>query len=148
MTNETTILSESLNDFTTVRAPAVPCKCRRFALPHDGAFLNDSRNVRHSAEGCASPTTIETLIKQLGTALPMLGARDLVASGSALQFKIRGCKAGNKIRIALRPDDTYAVELWHVKGTNVFQVGETVEQVHADNLHAVLANLTGLDTRI
>lgn len=93
-------------------------------------------------------TTTATLIQQLGTALPMLGARDLLETENGLQFKIRGSKVGNKIRIALRPDDTYAVEFWHVKGTNVFQVGETVELVHADSLHAVLKSLTGLDTRI
>lgn len=51
-TTTTTIFDESLNDFTTVRAPAVPCKCRRHALPYDGAFLNDSRNVRHAADAC------------------------------------------------------------------------------------------------
>lgn len=48
-----TIFDESLNDFTTVRLPAVPCACRRFALPYAGAFLNDSRGTRHSAEKCS-----------------------------------------------------------------------------------------------
>lgn len=91
----------------------------------------------------------ETLIKQLGTALPMMGAKDLVATETGLQFKIgRNSKGGNKIRIALRMDDTYAVEFWHVKGTNIFQVGETVEGVYADALHATLKNLTGLETRL
>lgn len=93
-------------------------------------------------------TAAATLIRQLGTALPMMGASALVETECGLQFKIRGCREGNKVRISLRPDDTYAVELWHVKGTNVFQVGETTEMVYADSLHAVLESLTGLRTRL
>lgn len=88
-----------------------------------------------------------TLVRQLGTALPMLGARDLVASGSALQFGIRGCKRGNKIRITLRPDDTYSIELWKIRGADATQV-EEVGMVHADQLHDVLARMTGLSTRL
>ncbi len=90
----------------------------------------------------------KTLIKQLGTALPFLGAKDLVASENALHFKIRGCKKGNKVRISLAADDTYSVELWHVKGTNIFQVGETVDGVYCDGLHQTLESLTGLYTHL
>jgi hypothetical protein len=87
-----------------------------------------------------------TLIRQLGTALPMLGARGLVASEDALHFQIRGCRAGNKVRIALRHDDTYAVELWKCS-VDARLVG-SVEPVYADGLHRALESLTGLRTRI
>lgn len=92
-------------------------------------------------------TTIQALLAQLGTALPMLGARDVVASENAIQFRIRGCKAGNKIRIELRPDDTYSVELWRVKGADT-SMPASVDGVHADRLHTVLSSLTGLDVRL
>lgn len=95
-----------------------------------------------------------TLIHQLGTALQMLGAKDLVESGPyplthgvfALQFRIRGCKRGNKLLITLRLDDTYSIELWQVKARwcNVFQVGETLDMVHADGLHQAIESMTGL----
>ncbi len=88
------------------------------------------------------------LIQQLGFALPMMGAKDLVASSDALQFRIRGSKLGNKIRITLAADDTYSVELWRVRGADVKQVGETVDGVYADSLHDVLAALTGLATTL
>jgi hypothetical protein len=89
-----------------------------------------------------------TLIRQLGPALPMMGARDLVETDDGLQFGIRGCRKGNKIRIALCPDDTYSVELWSVKGWDVSQIGETVELVHVESLHSVLESLTGLYVRL
>ncbi len=80
----------------------------------------------------------------------MMGAKDLVRGedtrgGATLQFKIgRNASGGNKIRISLAPDDTYSIELWHVKGTNVFQVGETVKGVYVDSLKRTLESLTGL----
>jgi hypothetical protein len=89
----------------------------------------------------------QVLVAQLGVALPLLGAHSLLAGPNSLQFGIRGCKRGNKIRITLAPSDTYSVELWRVKGAEVAQVGETVEGVYVDSLHDVLENLTGLYTR-
>jgi hypothetical protein len=88
-----------------------------------------------------------TLIRQLGTALPMLGAKDLVASENGLQFKIQGCQRGNKVRITLDPSDTYTVELWKVRGLDFKQIGDQ-SFVHADQLHGALKALTGLDTRL
>lgn len=98
---------------------------------------------------------IETLIAQLGRGtLAMLGASALVAGDDTtsgdpmIQFKIRGCKEGNKLRIIYRRAlDAYDVELWHVRGTNVFEVAST-SLVYADALHATIERLTGLRTRL
>lgn len=97
---------------------------------------------------------IDTLIRQIGNGtLAMLGASALVSSETTggdpvLQFKIRGCKEGNKLRITYRRAlDAYDVELWHVRGTNVFEVAST-SLVYADALHATIERLTGLRTRL
>jgi hypothetical protein len=94
----------------------------------------------------------ETILEQLGgnRFLAMTGARDFVASETtagetALQFRLpRKFNGGNKLRITLRASDEYAVEFWHVKGTNIFQVGETIERVQADALRRVFTSITGL----
>lgn len=90
---------------------------------------------------------LDTLIRQLGTALPMLGARDLVAIESGLQFKIQGCPLGNKLRILLSPFDLYTVQLWKIRGADARLV-EARDFVHADQLHRTIEALTGLRTRL
>jgi hypothetical protein len=94
-------------------------------------------------------TVAKTIQAQLGGALMMMGAKDLVGSDTALSFRIgRNSSGGNKVRISLRPDDTYNVELWHVRGTNIFQVGDTYQAVYADQLKGVLRTMTGLYTSL
>lgn len=87
---------------------------------------------------------VQTLIKQLGTALPMMGAKNLVYSTQTLQFSIgRNPKSVKTITIQLDPDDTYTVRAL-TKGYNVdARIG-----VYADALHATLESLTGLYTRL
>ena len=95
--------------------------------------------------------TAATVVEQLGgnKFLAMTGAKDFVVSETALQFKLgRKSNGGNKVRIALRADDSYAVEFWHVKGTNIFQVGETVEGVQVADLRSVFTSLTGMDVAL
>lgn len=95
----------------------------------------------------------ETILQQLGgnQFRAMTGARDFVACETttgepALQFRLpRKFNGGNKLRITLRASDEYAVEFWHVKGTNIFQVGETIEGVQASALRRVFTSITGLD---
>ncbi len=86
----------------------------------------------------------QTLLKQLGTALPMMGAKDFVDLGYGMSFKIQGSKRGNKIVITLATDsDTYIVDLWR----GITRVG-SVEGVHVEQLHSTLESLTGLYTRL
>ncbi len=88
----------------------------------------------------------QTLIAQLGTALPMMGAKNLVASEHTLTFSIgRNGKGVNKISITLTPDDLYTVSAWNSRQGAV----KGIEQgVYADSLHSVLESLTGLYTRL
>lgn len=93
----------------------------------------------------------QTIANQIGNrAFFMLGAKDLVAMEKGLQFKIgRNSSGGNKIRVVLDEGlDLYNVELWHVRGTNIFQVGESVCGVHVEQLHTILESLTGMYTRL
>lgn len=89
----------------------------------------------------------ETILEQLGgnRFRAMTGARDFVATEAGLQFRLpRTFNGGNKVRVLLRETDEYAVEFWHVKGTNIFQVGETIEGVQAAALRRVFTSITGL----
>lgn len=90
----------------------------------------------------------QTLIKQLGTALPMMGAKDLVAGNDALYFRIgRNPKGVNKVSITLAAD-LYTVTAFKVdRYGNWTQKGQA-EGVYADQLHQVLESLTGLYTRL
>lgn len=93
-------------------------------------------------------TTAETISSQIGRqAFAMLGAKNLVASGDALQFAIQGCKKINRIRVALAADDTYTVTFYKVGKFDWATVRE-VEMVYADGLHTVIETETGLATRL
>jgi hypothetical protein len=91
-------------------------------------------------------STAATLIRQLGTALPMLGAHNVVALENGVQFSIRGCKRGNKIVIVLDPSDTYSIALWWIHGADAHEIAG-VHFIHADQLHSMLSSLTGATLR-
>ena len=97
----------------------------------------------------------DVLIKQLGAALPMMGARNLVRDEHSLWFSIgANPKRGNKVTITLCEDDTYRVAFYRVPRMQAIANGATPEQigeiwgVYADGLHAALKSLTGLETRL
>jgi hypothetical protein len=77
----------------------------------------------------------------------MLGASMLVGDDDSLMFAIKGCRAGNKIRVILDPSDTYTVELWKVRGLD-FSVAGSVSHIYADQLRDAIASLTGLAVRL
>jgi len=90
-----------------------------------------------------------TIRAQLGGALAMLGAKDLVGGESFLQFGIQGCKTVNKIRIELDPSDTYTVSFWKLnRKTWICSEVAEVDGVYVDSLHTVIENRTGLRTRL
>lgn len=89
-----------------------------------------------------------TIREQIGhKAFFMLGAKDLVASENALQFRIRGSRVCNSIRVELDPSDTYRVEFWKIHAGKSTKVAE-VEDVYVDSLHQVIERNTGLYTSL
>lgn len=93
-----------------------------------------------------------TVAKEIGRQLgpqtfALLGASQLIGGSDFLQFKIKGCRKINCIRIKLEPSDTYAVEFWYTsaKADRVRKVAER-EGVYCDNLHDVIESETGLYT--
>jgi hypothetical protein len=95
-------------------------------------------------------TIAHTLISQLGTALPMLGAKNLLDTGKGLQFKIgRNPKRVTHVQIELDPSDTYTLTFLRVPGVRAMCRGaEQVELacvsfIHCDQLHTTLETHTG-----
>ncbi len=90
-------------------------------------------------------TVASTIAEQLGNkALTMWGAKELVDEGDALKFKVgRNPEGVTHIRVFLRPDDTYNVEAWKIRGTSVKQVG-LHQVVYVEDLRRVIQDLTGL----
>ena len=98
-----------------------------------------------------NPTIARTLLSQLGTVIPMFGAKNILDTGRGVQFKIgRNPKRITHITIELADDDTYDVKLSRVptlkamiKGAETVNCGE-FEMVYADQLHSLLEATTGL----
>jgi hypothetical protein len=89
-----------------------------------------------------------TIARQLGGALAMIGARDLVDTGSGLAFAVGRNPAGvNKIMIDLDDDDTYTVDFFKGRGWKIKSLGP-VFGAHADSLATVIERRTGLRTRL
>ena len=101
------------------------------------------------------PAIARTLLAQLGTAIPMFGAKNILDTGRGLQFKIgRTPKRVSHITIELAADDTYTVKFSRVptlkamlKGADTVTLAE-LDGVHADSLHRLLETNTGLATRL
>ena len=95
-----------------------------------------------------------TIRTQLGNrALFMIGAKDLVATETGLQFRIgRNAKSVNQIVINLDPSDTYTVEFRRTRMSRKTgysnKVVSSLEGVYADMLHDVIESGTGLATRL
>ena len=89
--------------------------------------------------------------KQIGgRAFMMLGAKDLIGlteGEGGLQFRIRGSRAVNKVRVILEPSDTYKVQFFKVHGIKCKAVAEH-EGVYVDMLHALIEKETGLYTSL
>lgn len=94
----------------------------------------------------------QTIANQLGGALQMIGARNLMALEDGLQFSImNGAHNGiNKIVIKLDPSDTYRVEFWKIGRAPKFlctKISEH-EDIYVDALHDLIERQTGLSVRI
>lgn len=94
----------------------------------------------------------DTILAQLGARrfLVMTGARDLVATGTGLQFKLPAnfAKDGvNMVRVDLAPSDTYTVTVGRFRALD-FKEKASEELVFCDQLQAAFTRLTGLDTHL
>lgn len=101
-------------------------------------------------------TAAATIAHQIGNrAFVMMGARDLVDCGSALQFAVgKNEKKVTKVRVELDPSDTYTVRFYTGSAKVRFNargelVGghreiETVEGVYVDALRPTLERHTGM----
>jgi hypothetical protein len=93
-------------------------------------------------------TVANTIHAQIGgRAFYMLGAQNIVGGENFLQFKVRGSRAVNKVRIELTPADTYTVRFFLIRGLKVKEVA-TVEDVYVDSLHTTIEKHTGLYTSL
>ncbi len=94
-------------------------------------------------------TVPKIIVQQLGGALNMLGAYNLLGDETSLMFAFKE-KAKNgikKIRITLDPSDTYKVEFIKIRKHEAVIVS-THEDVYAEDLHDLIRRETGCETRM
>jgi len=89
-----------------------------------------------------------TIQTQLGGALVMMGAFNLIDHGDALSFKFRGSRKANYLKITLAGDDTYTMDFLKL-GRN-FSIKEVASfsGVYASNVKSVIESTTGLYTSL
>ena len=79
----------------------------------------------------------------------MIGMKDLVADGNALQFGFKGCRKANKCRVILNDLDLYDVEFYkYNRRTFECPKIKSVNNVYADQLNKTFENFTGLATSL
>lgn len=95
-----------------------------------------------------------TIARQLGFSLKMIGAKNLIAYPDGLAFKIgRNAKRVNHIKITLE-NDLYTMTFSRVPSVKALCNGkETVivkqiEMVYADQMNTVIESNTGMYTRL
>ena len=94
--------------------------------------------------GEADMRVANTIRKQLGKALVMMGAKNLVGGKDYLSFRIgRNSKGINYIKITLTPQDLYDVEFGAIRGMN-YKVKSEAKGIYADMLHDVIGQNTGM----
>jgi hypothetical protein len=91
-----------------------------------------------------------TILAQLGTAtLAMLGVKTSVAHPRGVMVHIQGSKKCNRIFIELSPLDTYDVKFMKYNPRKFdFATVAEYEGIHADQLHTLIEETTGLYTRL
>ncbi len=89
-----------------------------------------------------------TIQSQLGSALVMMGAHNLIDHGDALSFKFKGSRKANHLKITLAGDDTYTMNFLKL-GRN-FSIREVASfsGVYASNVKSVIESTTGLYTSL
>jgi len=77
----------------------------------------------------------------------MTGARNFVNHGNALSFRIPRTNSINYIKITLDADDTYSMEFGRIHGNN-YTVVKELSGIYCDQLEEIIADTTGLATRL
>lgn len=99
----------------------------------------------HIARECA-----ETTLAHLGgnRFRVMTGAKDFVAHGKCLSFKIgRNAKSVSHVRIRLTGADLYMVEFLRIRA-GVVKIVSISDGIYAEDLQREFTRGTGLDTRL
>ena len=89
-----------------------------------------------------------TIQKQLGKALVMLGAKNLVGGDNYLSFRIgRNSKGVNYVKITLNAKDYYDMEFGAIRGMK-YKVKSYVKDVPVENMHSTIEDHTGMATSL
>lgn len=101
-----------------------------------------------------------TILAQIGgKALFMMGAKDKIAIENGVQFKIRGSKVANTIKVVLDPSDTYTVTFMKYSPIRVnrktlevsggtAKVVKEFDSMYAEDLTRIIGDVTGLATSL
>lgn len=73
-------------------------------------------------------TIASVILAQMGNnkLVAMIGANGFLNLENGLQFKFKGCKKANCVRITLEAQDLYTVEFFKIKGFDVASVSKHV----------------------
>lgn len=82
-----------------------------------------------------------------GSAMYMLGAKNLCIVPNGLQFRVRGSKRVNLVQIVLNSMDTYDLEFGKIHGRN-YSIVEKRGGLYCDQLRQVIEEATGLYTKL
>jgi len=88
------------------------------------------------------------ILQQIGKmALYMMGGCNYISTGKGVEFRVKGSKIGNHIRIILKGDDTYTIEVRKIWGTQVKLI-DTKSGIYCDMLASTIGNMVGLYTHL
>ena len=98
----------------------------------------------------STPEVSQAIRAQLGGALAMLGAKDLMRTADSLSFRIRGSKLANHITLTLDAGaDEYVVRFCKIARRPSYAITRDHSfRVYADGLHDLIETHTGLYTRL
>jgi hypothetical protein len=96
----------------------------------------------------------QTILRQLGGSgrlASMIGAYNFAHStdpdGFSVQFRFKGSRVANFVKITLSPDDCYAIEFGMIRKT-AYEQGKCLQMIYADQLIEIFENHTNLRLRL
>lgn len=97
----------------------------------------------------ASYTTAQIILNQLGGRkfVAMTGANALCDLISGIQFRFKGARGMNSVRIEIDAEDTYTVSFFNVRGLNCAPAGEYTG-VYDSQLASLFSRKTGLEVSL
>lgn len=91
-----------------------------------------------------------TILQQLGgnRFIAMTGASHFMEGSVSLSFRIPKSRDGiNRVQVVLRPDDTYDLNFWRVRGLEAREIS-VMQGVFAEDLQRLFTATTGLETSL